>query len=195
MDEQVRESLRLQHQPRRYKVGESGEDSRSREASAVDVGRSVRVLWLNTLQAPCVQDARLKTEGIQQDGQVTHRWRAKYARRLRRCPLPGSGQEQSACSDVKSSSKHRSVDEVLPGTGRVSIIQTMPRLLPSSRQSSIDRGRHEIVDFAVCTNDQCNRRVWDRNMSAAINIMMLFLCSARGEDAPVEFRRDLKPTT
>jgi hypothetical protein len=44
----------------------------------------------------------------------------------------------------------------------------------------------------ICKNNECHRRVWDRNVSAAINILYLFLEFARGEPGdlpPKPFRR------
>jgi hypothetical protein len=41
----------------------------------------------------------------------------------------------------------------------------------------------------VCKNNACPRRVWDRNVSAAINILYLFLCYAQGQPRPTPFRR------
>jgi hypothetical protein len=41
----------------------------------------------------------------------------------------------------------------------------------------------------VCQNNACPRNVWDRNVSAAINILHLFLCFARGQGRPAAFRR------
>jgi hypothetical protein len=41
----------------------------------------------------------------------------------------------------------------------------------------------------VCENNACPRSVWDRNTSAAINILHLFLSQVRGEGRPPAFRR------
>jgi transposase len=41
----------------------------------------------------------------------------------------------------------------------------------------------------VCTNNACPRTVWDRNTSAAINILNLFLAEMRGEERPACFSR------
>ena len=41
----------------------------------------------------------------------------------------------------------------------------------------------------VCQNNECPRRVWDRNTSAAINILYLFLRYATGKGRPQAFRR------
>ena len=42
----------------------------------------------------------------------------------------------------------------------------------------------------VCQNDNCSRRVWDRNVSAAINILYLFHnYNVLNEDTPDAFRR------
>ena len=41
----------------------------------------------------------------------------------------------------------------------------------------------------VCQNNACPRNVWDRNVSAAINILHLFLEYAKGRRRPAPFRR------
>ena len=41
----------------------------------------------------------------------------------------------------------------------------------------------------VCQNNACPRSVWDRNTSAAINILNLFLTYARGGGRIAAFRR------
>ena len=41
----------------------------------------------------------------------------------------------------------------------------------------------------ICQNNACPRRVWERNVSAAIDILYLFLEFARGKRRPQAFRR------
>ena len=41
----------------------------------------------------------------------------------------------------------------------------------------------------ICQNNTCPRRVWDRNVSAAINILYLFLSYAKGQRTPAAFQR------
>jgi hypothetical protein len=41
----------------------------------------------------------------------------------------------------------------------------------------------------VCQNNECPRRIWDRNVSAAINILNLFVNYAEGKPRPIPFRR------
>ena len=49
---------------------------------------------------------------------------------------------------------------------------------------------HGSYHLRVCTNVHCHRRVWDRNVSAAINIMYLFHnYNVLGNDTPLAFRR------
>ena len=46
----------------------------------------------------------------------------------------------------------------------------------------------------VCNNVNCSRRVWDRNTSAAINILFLFKnYNVDGKETPEEFRRQVHP--
>ena len=49
-------------------------------------------------------------------------------------------------------------------------------------------GRDPIV--RVCQNVLCPRSVWDRNVSAAINILYLFInYNVHGQETPASFRR------
>jgi hypothetical protein len=41
----------------------------------------------------------------------------------------------------------------------------------------------------VCQNNACPRRVWDRNVSAAINILAMFLIYVQGQPRPIPFSR------
>jgi hypothetical protein len=44
-------------------------------------------------------------------------------------------------------------------------------------------------ELRICQNVACNRRIWERNVSAAINILNLFLLYAWGKPIPQPFRR------
>lgn len=44
-------------------------------------------------------------------------------------------------------------------------------------------------ELRICQNNACPRRIWERNVSAAINILHLFLEYARGRPRPLAFRR------
>ena len=43
----------------------------------------------------------------------------------------------------------------------------------------------------VCKNVNCQRKVWDQNVSASINILKLFLHYVKGENRPAAFCRSL----
>ena len=56
-----------------------------------------------------------------------------------------------------------------------------------------DRGRRdhgpESYSVRLCINTACTRILWNRDVSAAINILRLFLDWVEGRTKPSEFRR------
>ncbi len=46
-------------------------------------------------------------------------------------------------------------------------------------------------ELRICINNACPRRIWERNVSVAINIMYLFLEYTRGRPRPQAFRRSM----
>ena len=50
-------------------------------------------------------------------------------------------------------------------------------------------GGERSYHVRVCNNVLCPRSVWDRNVSAAINILYLFCNYVEGQETPVAFRR------
>jgi hypothetical protein len=53
----------------------------------------------------------------------------------------------------------------------------------------------ESYSLRVCSNNACIRTVWDRNVSAAINILHIFLEFANGRERPGPFQRSNPPST
>ena len=50
---------------------------------------------------------------------------------------------------------------------------------------------HDSESYSVrlCTNTECARTLWNRDLNAAINILRLFLAWVNSEDKPAQFCR------